>query len=340
MAKGAPQRYGLGIDLGGTKILAGVIDPDTLGAVLATGKSAPRPSTAPVELFRPARRHRRGSGGGETPQGRGRRQHRRRGGWADRPGARLADQRPQPRRLRRQPADQRGARAALRPPVRLGNDVQGATIGELTFGAGKGVDRFLCVFVGTGVGGALVHHGWPTAARTPPLARLATSSSTLTAGTAAARARPPGAYASRTAITKALLAELGRGRPSILSKLLESVRLDESAPGGTAIRSGLPRQGRGREGRVGASKRCTKPLGVTLGFGLASAINSYNLQRIIPGGAALQCRCRPPDRATRRPARQARSPSPLPAAPSKSSKPNSATTPHRRCRHPRRSLTK
>ena len=33
--------------------------------------------------------------------------------------------------------------------------------------------------------------------------------------------------------------ELGRGRTSVLSKLLEVEGYDESAPGGTAIRSGL-----------------------------------------------------------------------------------------------------
>ena len=50
MAKGTPQRYGLGIDLGGTKILAGVIDLDT-GAVVATGKKRTRARHGPAELL-------------------------------------------------------------------------------------------------------------------------------------------------------------------------------------------------------------------------------------------------------------------------------------------------
>ena len=39
-------------------------------------------------------------------------------------------------------------------PAALLNDVQIAAIGESTFGAGKDGGDFLCVFVGTGIGGA------------------------------------------------------------------------------------------------------------------------------------------------------------------------------------------
>lgn len=43
--------------------------------------------------------------------------------------------------------------------VALENDVRSATLAELWMGAGKGVDAFLAVFVGTGVGGGLVLGG-------------------------------------------------------------------------------------------------------------------------------------------------------------------------------------
>lgn len=43
--------------------------------------------------------------------------------------------------------------------VALLNDVRAATIGEYCFGAGKGVEDFVCLFVGTGIGGGIVSKG-------------------------------------------------------------------------------------------------------------------------------------------------------------------------------------
>jgi glucokinase len=48
---------------------------------------------------------------------------------------------------------------ALHVPVRVLNDVQAAAYGEWLHGAGKGVQDFVAVFVGTGVGGGIVHGG-------------------------------------------------------------------------------------------------------------------------------------------------------------------------------------
>lgn len=44
-------------------------------------------------------------------------------------------------------------------PVYLGNDVEIATMGEMKFGAAKGYDDLVCIFVGTGVGSAIVKEG-------------------------------------------------------------------------------------------------------------------------------------------------------------------------------------
>ncbi len=41
-------------------------------------------------------------------------------------------------------------------PVFIGNDVEVATLGEFKFGAGKNKNNFVCIFVGTGVGSGLV----------------------------------------------------------------------------------------------------------------------------------------------------------------------------------------
>lgn len=44
-------------------------------------------------------------------------------------------------------------------PVRVANDVRSATRAEWLFGAGRGCDDFICIFVGTGIGGGIVSGG-------------------------------------------------------------------------------------------------------------------------------------------------------------------------------------
>ena len=48
---------------------------------------------------------------------------------------------------------------ALGLPVAVANDVRAATRGEWIFGAGKGCQDFICIFVGTGIGGGIVSGG-------------------------------------------------------------------------------------------------------------------------------------------------------------------------------------
>ncbi|MFP5213091.1 MAG: ROK family protein [Acidobacteriota bacterium] len=50
-------------------------------------------------------------------------------------------------------------RAAMGLPVAVTNDVRAATWGEWFYGAGKGCDDLLCLFVGTGIGGGIVSGG-------------------------------------------------------------------------------------------------------------------------------------------------------------------------------------
>ncbi len=48
---------------------------------------------------------------------------------------------------------------ALKMPVFVTNDVRAATWGEWLYGAGRGCDDLLCLFVGTGIGGGVVSGG-------------------------------------------------------------------------------------------------------------------------------------------------------------------------------------
>src|SRR5947209_5390326 len=121
-------------------------------------------------------------------------------------------------------------------PVGVGNDVEVAALGEYLYGSGRGYNNFVCLFVGTGIGSGIVQNG-----------RLYTGL-TGTAGevghmTIQANGRLCGcggrgcleAYASRTAITKAIMEEIHHGRPSILADDA-ALQLKE---GETVIRSGI-----------------------------------------------------------------------------------------------------
>ena len=285
MAKDEARRYGLGIDLGGTKILAGVIDLDS-GEVIATAKKKTKTKQGVGELL-----GRLGDAAEEALES-----AKLKAGEVGSVGVAAAGQvdpvagiviaAPNLGGLANIPiGESLGERLGL--PVRLGNDVQGAALGELHHGAGQGSDRLLCVFVGTGVGGALISGG------------ALDSGPTATAGEighliVAADGRYCGcggrghleAYASRTAMTRRLLEELRRGRQSILRELLKEEGIDDAAPGGTAIRSGLLAKAVAEKDDL--TMEVLHEAARFLGYGLASAINLYNPARIVLGGGVVE----------------------------------------------------
>lgn len=275
--------YGLGIDLGGTKILAGVVDL-TSGAVLARAKKRTKSDQGPDELL-----DRLGDAAEEALDG-----------------ARLPKQarvatvgvaaagQVDPRQGVLRAAPNLGGqidlaigptlRRRLDRPVRLGNDVQTAALGELRFGAGQGAARLLCVFVGTGIGGALLRDGAldrGVTATAGELGHMVIDASGRYCG-CGGRGHLE-AYASRTAIARALVAELGRGRDSVLRRLL-----DEEGEGVavTAIRSGL--LARAVAERDELTLEVLHEAARYLGLGLASAINFYNPDRIVLGGGVVE----------------------------------------------------
>jgi glucokinase len=164
-------------------------------------------------------------------------------------------------------------------PVAVGNDVEVATYGELHFGAGRGSHDFVCVFVGTGIGAGIVADG------------VLRSGATGTAGEVGHMVVHYGgrlcgcggrghleAYASRTAITQVLLAELGRGRQSKLR--------DELKDGETVIRSSM--LARALEQHDALTVETLTEGADYLGAGLGSIATSYNPERIIVGGGLVE----------------------------------------------------
>lgn len=164
-------------------------------------------------------------------------------------------------------------------PAKLGNDVEVATLGEMHFGAGKGCDHFVCVFVGTGIGSGIVVNG--------QLLRGASG----TAGEVGHTVLYPlgrtcgcgangclEAYASRTAVAKFVASEVARGQASqVADKIDHTKGILRSKVLSQAMEAGDP-----------LVIRAITDAARHLGVGLATIVNFFNPQRIILGGGLVE----------------------------------------------------
>lgn len=164
-------------------------------------------------------------------------------------------------------------------PIVLGNDVQVAAIGESAFGAGRGADTFGCVFVGTGIGGALMVNGQRYAGATNTAGEI--GHIVIKAGGRLCGCGQPGhleAYASRTALVTYMRKQVQeKGRKSVLADALND-----------------PSQ-RIRSKQLADALNQRDPLvvealtegGYYLGLGLVSLVNLWNPRRIVIGGGVV-----------------------------------------------------
>ncbi|HVA90133.1 MAG TPA: ROK family protein [Chloroflexota bacterium] len=276
--------YALGIDVGGTKILAGVIDLDN-GQVVCTAKKKTRVGSGPDDLVQ-----RIAEVGKEAIE----QAHSVKKvpiGWA---GIGIAGQVDRDRGLLiRGPnlganvtdlplAKRVGDTLGLK--VKVANDVEVGTLGEQRFGAGHGHDDFVCIFVGTGIGGGIVQagklrHGASDSAGEIGHAVVAYDGRLCGCG---GRGHLE-AYAARSAITKVLVEELKRGRESSLRAALPNP-LPEGAEG-TLIRSQMIAQAV-LDGDPLAVEAVTDGARY-LAAGLIAIINFYNPPRIVLGGGLV-----------------------------------------------------
>lgn len=146
-----PARRGLaiGIDIGGTKVAAGVVDPD--GRILSEARRS-TPGTDPravekviVELVEELGRGRRIRSVGIGAAG-----------WMDLDGGTVLFS---PHLAWRNEPLRENLQQLLRRPVFLANDADAAAWAEWRFGAGRGESRLVCITLGTGIGGAMVMDG-------------------------------------------------------------------------------------------------------------------------------------------------------------------------------------
>ncbi len=174
---------------------------------------------------------------------------------------------------------------ALDRPVTLYNDVEAAAAGEATFGSGKGKKDFVVVFVGTGIGGAIYRDGKPYTGVTQTAGEIGHTVVDVNGrvcgcgGTGHLEA-----YASRTAIVRIILSGMHAGRKSVLSEV--ATEINPNDPGGSGIRSGAIASA------VAAKDALVHDTLLTaseyLAAGLASVINFYNPPTIILGGGLVE----------------------------------------------------
>src|SRR6266571_9196703 len=208
--------YALGIDLGGTKILAAVIDI-TSGEVVGSARKRTKAergqdfiSQRTIELATAALDAAKLPDGEQLVAigvGAAGQIDRHNGVVLDAPNLGVRDL-----SLRKLLNDQ------FNKPVAVGNDVEVAALGESLYGTGKGYSNFVCVFVGTGIGSGIVQRGKMYTGFTGTAGEV--GHTIINAGGRICGCGSRGcleAYDSRTAITKAIMAEIHHGRPSVLA---------------------------------------------------------------------------------------------------------------------------
>ena len=269
--------YAIGVDMGGTKILSGIVDVVT-GDVISTSKQAtPRGEERLIESLLSNIRGALAAAPDEIAQnisgiGIGA------AGQVDREsGVLLA-------------APNLGGGVSniqmVQPvanlyqcPVRLGNDVEVAALGEAYFGAGRDCPLFVCIFVGTGIGGAIVEHGRRFNGATGTAGEI--GHIVVKAGGRMCGCGQRGhleAYASRTAMTSRIRKAIRKGTRTAMRSMLDN----PDSP----IRAGM--FARAINSGDSLTRDVVTEAAEYLGLGLVSVINFYNPQRIILGGGLIE----------------------------------------------------
>ena len=277
-------RLAIGVDYGGTKVLAAVVDVDS-GQVLATGKKRTSASDGGDELMKriygtidDALKSADVDAKDLTGIGCG-----------------IAGQVDSERGLLVGTANL--SRSVVDLPManllterfgvdsHLRNDVHIAAIGEARFGAGQDAGDFVCIFVGTGIGGAMVRGGQLVTGWSGNAGEI--GHTTVQADGRVCGCGGRGhleAYASRTGMTAAIYGEWRRGRKTIVSDLVRDV--NPAAPGNVAIKSGVLLKA--IQAGDDVVTQVVLDAGRYLGMGLASVVNFLNPQRIILGGGVIE----------------------------------------------------
>jgi glucokinase len=165
--------------------------------------------------------------------------------------------------------------AALGPQVRIGNDVQVATLAEFKLGAGRLYDSLLGVFWGTGVGGGLIldRKPWRGRGGAGEIGHMVVEmdGARCTCG----RRGCMEAYAGRAAMEEHVKRLVEKGRKTDLFELM-------TERGRTRLTSGVWARALDHGDKL-AQQLIDRAVGA-LGAGIASAINLLDVEGVIVGG--------------------------------------------------------
>ena len=163
-------------------------------------------------------------------------------------------------------------------PVFVGNDVEIAALGEQKFGAGKGCNDFVCIFVGTGVGSAIIKNGQIITGSTGTAGEIGHMIVDLNGRQCACGAHGClEAYASRSAIKKRIEGALKKGRKSVILEYLD---------GGKSITSNMIKKSIEKDDEL--VLQCVTEASEYLSGGIASIINFINPELVILGGGLIE----------------------------------------------------
>ncbi|MBN1341653.1 MAG: ROK family protein [Phycisphaerae bacterium] len=173
-------------------------------------------------------------------------------------------------------------------PVFLGNDTNLCTLGELDLGAGRGVDSIVGVFVGTGIGGGIVIDG-----------RLIEGSSGTAGEFGHMIIKYDGAkantgwrgtvesLAARPAIVARIVEQIRGGKKSVLPELVEK-KLGEWDPeaANTQISSSFLAKAYKAGDKV--VRRAVDESAYLTGIGLAATVHLLNPEMVVVGGGVVE----------------------------------------------------
>ncbi|MCS7055632.1 MAG: ROK family protein [Thermoflexales bacterium] len=166
-------------------------------------------------------------------------------------------------------------------PVSLSNDVRVAAVGEHRVGAGRGVHSMIAVFVGTGIGGGIILNDKPwvgfraSAGEVGHMVLLADGPYALGGGIRGGIE----ALASRSAIDRDLRAGLAAGRKSVLPDLLKE-------KGSDAITSSVLAKAVSKNDPL--TLEVLRRAAYYLGLHAASLINAFDPEMLVYGGGVIE----------------------------------------------------
>ncbi len=159
----------------------------------------------------------------------------------------------------------------------VGNDVEVAALGELKYGAGKGFKDIICIFVGTGIGSSIIkdgkiHYGANGSAGEMGHMIVDLNGRACSCGGHGCLE----AYASRSAIESRILGAVKKGRRSIITDFADSSSISSKH-----IKKSL-------DARDEIVTQYVNEAIEYLSGGIASVINFYNPELVILGGGLIQ----------------------------------------------------